>query len=52
MLKNADYAFRRFQEVKRHINFSRWKAPHDLVDAEEHELETVTKKAVGLGPCS
>jgi hypothetical protein len=39
-MKDADYAFRRFQEVTGQINFGRWNAPHETVDAHERGLES------------
>ena len=38
-LKDAEYAFRRFQEVTSEVNFSGWNAGHGLVDALQLNLE-------------
>ena len=40
-LKDADYALRRFEEVTAHIDFSRWRAPGDLVGKTQDGLKLV-----------
>jgi hypothetical protein len=42
-LKDAEYAFRRFDEATSRIEFERWQAPHDLIEKEKTNLETSRK---------